>query len=139
MPSRPVLFGLLGWLAPGAVALPFAFMSEVAGGEAALMAIIVWWGLGVIGCLIAGGAVGAGVAGMGPRANDFRGGLAGVAAAWLAALIANMVIESAVQVLHLGALTFLLPIPFVIGYGVGFAVGAVANRPGGLTGPEKRP
>ena len=60
-------------------------------------------------------------------------------AAWLAALIANMVIESAVQVLHLGALTFLLPIPFVIRYGVGFAVGAVANRPGGLTGPEKLP
>ena len=59
--------------------------------------------------------------------------------ATLGAMITNVLIETeGARCLRLGAVTFLLPVPFVIGYGIGFAVGAACNRPGDLTGPETR-
>jgi hypothetical protein len=133
MNRRTFRLGALGWIAPGIVALPFAAMSEAAGGESALAAVIVWWGLGVVGCVVAGVMVGAGIQAKGRVADAFWSGLAGVSTAWIAAVAVTVAIEIFVRVLHLGAVTFLLPVPFVLGYGVGFAFVVLFRKPGGAT------
>lgn len=130
MTRRNFTLGALGWVAPGIVAVPFAAMREAAGGESALLAVIVWWGLGVIGCLVAGVKVGAGVGPAGSVSDAFLGGLAGVSTAWIGAVAVSVAIEIFVRVLHLGGASFLLPIPFVLGYGVGFALTVMVRRPG---------
>jgi hypothetical protein len=129
MTGRNIAYGVLGWAVPGIVALPLALLRESSGGESALVAVLAWWGLGVIGCSVAGAAVGAGGKGPGTVAQAFWAGLGGVATSWVAALAVSVVIEAVVQVLHLGAVSFLLPIPLVVGYVVGFAVGAIFLRP----------
>jgi hypothetical protein len=129
--SRVLAYGVLGWAIPGLIALPLALGHESSGGESALLAVLVWWGLGVVGCLVAGvmvGMVGAGVQAEGATIDAFRYGLAGVAIAWFGALAVSMAIETFVGVLHLGPAAFLLPIPFVLGYAVGFGVGFLIGR-----------
>jgi hypothetical protein len=126
--SRYIVYGALGWVIPGLIALPFALGHESAGGESALMAVLVWWALGAIGCLVAGLIIGAGIERAGSVADAFTEGLTGVAIAWFAALAVSMAIETLVGVLHLGPVTFLLPIPFVLGYVVGFGIGYAASR-----------
>jgi hypothetical protein len=128
MTRRNFATGVLGWAVPGVVALLFAGRSEDAGGETALLVVAVWVGLGVIGCAVAGATVGAALDEAGTAGESILGGLAGVATAWIAAVAASVVIETVVKVLHLGAVTFLLPIPFVISYAVGFALSAMLNR-----------
>jgi hypothetical protein len=118
---------------PGVVALPFAAMHEAAGGESALLALLIWVALGVVGCVVAGVMVGAGVEAKGRVADAFWSGLAGVSTAWIAAVAVTVAIEIFVRVLHLGAVTFLLPVPFVLGYGVGFAFVVLFRKPGGAT------
>lgn len=131
MNRRTFRLGALGWIAPGIVALPFAAMSEAAGGESALVAIIVWWGLGVVGCVVAGVMVGAGIGAKGTVADAFWSGLAGVSTAWIAAVAVTVAIDTFVRVLDISAVTFLLPVPFVLGYGVGFAFVVLFRKPGG--------
>jgi hypothetical protein len=129
--SRVPAYGVLGWVIPGLIALPLAWGHESSGGESALLAVLVWWGLGVVGCLVSGvvvGMVGAGVQAEGATIDAFRYGLAGVATAWFAALAVSLAIETFVGVLHLGPAAFLLPIPFVFGYALGFGVGFVTGR-----------
>ncbi len=124
--SRFLAYGVLGWAVPGLIALPLAWGHESSGGESAFLAVLIWWGLGVVGCLVAGvmvGMAGAGVQADGATTDAFWHGFAGVAIAWLAALAVSMAIEIFVGVLHLGPVAFLLPIPFVLGYAVGFGVG----------------
>jgi hypothetical protein len=128
MSRRNFATGVLGWAVPGVVALLFAGRSEDAGGETALLVVVVWVGIGVIGCAVAGAIVGAGLETAGTASKAFLDGLAGIATAWIAAVAASVVIETVVKVLHLGAVTILLPIPFVIGYAVGFALLAMLNR-----------
>lgn len=130
MSRRTFRLGALGWIVPGIVALPFAAMGEAAGGESALAAVLVWWGLGVVGCLIAGVKIGTAVEAKGAMSDAFWSGLGGVATAWAGALAVNVVIEAFVKVLHLGPLTLLLPLPFVVGYGLGFAFAVLARKPG---------
>jgi hypothetical protein len=74
------------------------------------------------------GRVGAGVQAEGATSDAFVYGLGGVAIAWLAALAVSMAIETFVGVLHIGPVAFLLPIPFVLGYALGFGVGFAMNR-----------
>jgi hypothetical protein len=129
--SRVLAYGVLGWAVPGLIALPLAWAHESSGGESALLAVLVWWGLGVVGCLVAGvmvGMVGARVQAEGATIDAFSYGLAGVAIAWFAALAVSMAIETLVGVLHLGPVAFLLPLPFVLGYALGFGVGFVTSR-----------
>ena len=54
----------------------------------------------------------------------FRSGLAGVAVAWVAAIAVEMVVTATISVLHMGGLSVLMPIPFVIGYVLGFGLAA---------------
>ncbi|HSO28940.1 MAG TPA: hypothetical protein VLS28_03495 [Candidatus Sulfomarinibacteraceae bacterium] len=131
MTRRTFGIGALGWIVPGIVAMPLAAMREAAGGESALAALIVWWGLGVVGCVVAGWRVGAGISAGTSVADAFLGGLAGVSTAWIGALAVNVAIETFVRVLHLGAVTLLLPIPFVVGYGVGFGISVMLHKSGG--------
>jgi hypothetical protein len=130
MASRNFRLGALGWIAPGVVAVPFALMREAAGGESALLAVIVWWGLSTVGCVVAGVLVGAGIKAGGTMSDAFWGGLAGVSAAWIAALVVTIAIEVFVRVLHLGPAAFLMPIPFVLGYGIGFGLTVMVRKPG---------
>jgi hypothetical protein len=109
------------------VALPLAWGRESSGGEAALFAVLVWWGLGVVGCLVAGVMVGS-IGANGSAADTFGIGLAGVAISGFAALVVSAAIEELVGVLHLGPVPFLFPIPFVLGYGVGFGIGFAIRR-----------
>jgi len=126
--SRHFAYGVLGWLIPGLIALPLAWGHESSGGEAVLFAALVWWGLGVVGCLVAGVLVGVGIERAGSVADAFVEGLAGVGVAWFAAIVVGVAIETFVGVVHLGPVPLLLPIPFVLGYGVGFGVGLVMGR-----------
>jgi hypothetical protein len=130
MDHRAFAFGLLGWVVPGIVAVPLVGTNESAGGEAALGILFVWWGLGVVGCAV-GGAAAAVLGGKSGRpAHAFKSGLAGVSVAWVGAFAAEVAVNMFVRVLHLGGLSILLPIPFILGYGVGFALCAVLFRPG---------
>ena len=126
--GRTFAYGVLGWAIPGLMALPLAWGHESSGGEAALFAVLVWWGLGVVGCLVAGVMVGARIGANGSAADAFGIGLAGVAISGFAALVVSVAIEKLVGVLHLGPVTFLIPIPFVLGYGVGFGIGFAISR-----------
>ena len=69
-----------------------------------------------------------GVQAEGATIDALRYGFAGVAISWFAALAVSMAIETFVGVLHLGPAAFLLPIPFVLGYALGFGVGFVTGR-----------
>jgi hypothetical protein len=104
---------------------------ESAGGEAALGILFAWWALGTIGCAIAG--VAAGILGRGSRnlTEAFRNGLAGVALAWVVAIAVEMVVTATISVLHMGGLSVLMPIPFVLGYCVGFGIAVLLSRPVG--------
>lgn len=117
--------GVLGWLIPLITALPLAFGHESAGGEAVLFAGIVGCGLAIVGCVVAGAVVGARA---GPRRSTgdaFAIGFAGVAVSGVAALLLSVVIESVVDVLDLGPVPLLVPIPLVVGYCLGFGVGRI--------------
>ncbi len=134
MTRRTFRLGALGWIMPGVVALPFAARPEAAGGESAFLALLIWVALGVVGCFVAGVMVGAsGIEAKGTAADFFWGGLAGVSTAWIAAVAVSVAIDVFVRVLSLDAATFLLPVPFVLGYGVGFAFIVLFRKPGGAT------
>lgn len=112
---------------PGIVAMPVALLPQSAGGESALAAVIAWWALGAVGCLVAGARIGSRAA-AGKVGDAFMEGFAGVATAWVAAVVLAMVIEATVRVLHIGAVSLLIPLPFVIGYGIGFGLARLAHR-----------
>jgi hypothetical protein len=80
--------------------------------------------------VVAGVTVGASIKAEETVSDAFLGGLAGVSTAWIAAVAVSVAIEIFVRVLHLGGAAFLLPIPFVLGYGVGFALTVMVRRPG---------
>jgi hypothetical protein len=128
---RAFAAGLLGWIVPGILAFTLVGTHESAGGEAALGIVIVWWALGVIGCAIAGIAAGALGRDSGSLGRAFQSGLRGVCVSWLAAIAAEVVVTMLVSVLHLGGISILLPIPFVLGYAVGFGLAAILSRPVG--------
>jgi hypothetical protein len=129
MDRRAFAIGLFGWIVPGILAFLLMGTHESAGGEAAVGILFAWWALGVVGCFIAG--VGAAVIGRdsGNLTEALRNGLGGVALAWVAAIAVEMVVTASISVLHMGGLSVLMPIPFVIGYGVGFGLAAVLSRP----------
>jgi len=129
MDRRAFAVGLSGWIVPGILAFLLVGTHESAGGEAALGILIAWWALGVIGCAIAGIAAGALGRGSGNLTEAFGSGLAGVCLAWVAAIAAEMVVTATISVLHTGGLTLLMPIPFVIGYCVGFGLAVLLSRP----------
>jgi hypothetical protein len=131
MDRRAFMCGLLGWVVPGIVAVPLMGTKESAGGEAALGILFAWWALGVIGCAIAGVAAGVLGRGSGNLTEAFGSGLAGVAVAWVAAVGVEMVVTASVSVLHMGGLSVLMPIPFVLGFAAGFGLAALLSMPVG--------
>lgn len=122
------LVGSIGWLAPAVIAVPFATMRESAGGESALLAVIVWWALATIGCGIAGAILGSGPTARAARMDVFLGGLTGVSLAWIASFVLGMAIHAIVGVLDLGPVAQLIPVPFVLAYGLGFGITTLATR-----------
>jgi len=127
---RAFLYGLAGWGIPFLIALPLAGTHEAAGGEAVIFMGVVWlFALGPIGSLV-GGAL---VAGVGRRVDHvpeaFWVGLGAMALA----VVPLFVIDSMVTVLTLGSATFLLPIPMVVAYVLGFGaralLGGFVDRP----------
>ena len=100
MDRRAFAFGLLGWVVPGIVAVPLVGTRESAGGEAALGMLVVWWGLGVVGCTVGGAAAAVLGRKSGRLADAFKGGLAGVSVAWLGAIAVEVAVETFVRVLH---------------------------------------
>jgi hypothetical protein len=132
--------GILGWVVPGIVAIPIAVGHESAEGEAALGALIVWFGLGVVGSLI--GGIAAAVAGResGRLAEAFLSGVGGVSVAWLVAIGAEVAVAAFVTVLHTGGLGLLLPLPFLLAFSVGFGLSALVYGPRSpLDIPSPRP
>jgi hypothetical protein len=121
--------GMLGWVVPGIVAIPIAVGHESAGGEAALGALIVWFGLSVIGSLI--GGISAAVAGResGRLAEAFLSGVGGVSVAWLVAIGAEIAVAALVTVLHTGGLGLLMPLLFLLALSVGFGLCALVYGP----------
>jgi hypothetical protein len=93
--------------------------------------LIVWWGLGVVGCTVGGAAAAVLGRKSGRLAHAFKSGLAGVSVAWLGAIAVEVAVETFVGVLHLGGLSILMPIPFILGYGIGFGLAAILSRPSG--------
>jgi hypothetical protein len=47
----------------------------------------------------------------------------------VAAIAVEMVVTATISVLHMGGLSVLMPIPFVIGYAVGFGLAALLSMP----------
>jgi hypothetical protein len=127
MSRRNFVWGVLGWFAPGVVAIPFALLPQAAGGESALLAVILWWAAGTLGCLIAGAKVAA-AAQPGEVGNAFMEGISGVALAWIGSIALAAAIKAIVGVLDIGAVAFLIPIPFAVGYGIGFGLARMTRR-----------
>ena len=132
MDRRVFVAGLCGWIVPAILAFLVMGTHESAGGEAAIGILFAWWALGTIGCAIAGVAAGILGRGSGNMTEAFGSGLAGVCVAWIAAIAAEAVVTMLVSVLHMGGLSVLMPIPFVVGYCVGFGIAALLTRPSGL-------
>jgi hypothetical protein len=127
---RAFLYGLAGWGIPLLVALPLAGTHEAAGGEAAIYMGVVWlFALGPVGSLV-GGAL---VAGVGRRVDHLSGAFGVGLGAMALAIVPLFVIDSMVTVLTLGSATFLLPIPMVVAYVLGFGArmlsGGFVDRP----------
>jgi len=125
MGNRNFAIGVLGWVAPGVVAVPLGIAKGPALDPLVFVTVLAWWGLSVLGCAVAGVAVGAGTGGAGTRSAAFPGGLAGVATSWIGAMAAAVAVELFVGWLTLGGAALLMPVPLVIGYSIGFAVGAL--------------
>jgi len=122
MHLRAVGYGVLGWVVPAiAAAIPFAGMQEAVGGQAMIGAGAVWLlGLGPAGCAIAGWRS----ARIGAESTTFWSGMGGV----IPAVGAILAVDAMVQVVSVGPVAFLLTLPLVIGYGVGFAISSFIMR-----------
>lgn len=128
MAVRAFASGVLGWVVPGIVALPLAWTHESSGGEAVILAGAAWLLLlGPIGCAIAGWYA----ARVGGQAREvalaFWVGLAGIAVA----VVAVMAVDGLVSVLTIGPAAFVLVLPLVVGFSVGFALRATFYRRAG--------
>ena len=127
MAQRSFAIGVLGWVAPGIVAVPIGMANGDAVDQVVFVAVLAWWGLSVIGCAVAGLVLGAGDAGT--RRAAFAGGLGGVATSWVGAVAATVAIDLWVWWLGIGGITIFMPIPLVVGYCVGFGLGALFSGP----------
>lgn len=125
MHLRAFVYGVLGWVVPGiAAAVPFVGMDETVGGQAMIGAGAVWLlGLGPAGCAFAGWRS----ARIGAGSTTFWSGLGGV----IPAVGAVLSVDAMVQVVTIGRVAFLLILPLVLGYGVGFAIGSFTMRRAG--------
>ena len=131
MRRRALLCGLLGWVVPGIVAVPLMGTKESSRGRGGA-----WHPLRLVGARrdrlrdrrSGGGVLGRG---SGNLTEAFRSGLAGVCVAWIAAIAVEMLVTASVSVLHMGGLSILMPIPFVLGYAAGFGLAALLSRPVG--------
>jgi hypothetical protein len=121
MAGRSFAYGVVGWVVPGILAIPFAPTHETVGGQAMFVVGAVWlFLLGPLGCAIAGWRVSRVEA----RTVAFWSGLAGV----IPAVIVVGVWDNLVTVVGIGPVAFLLVIPLLVGYTVGFAIGSIVRR-----------
>jgi MFS family permease len=122
MDLRALVYGILGWVLPGAAAaIPFVAAHETVGGQSMIGAGALWLlGLGPVGCAIAAWRS----ARIGAGSTTFWYGLAGI----LLAVPAILAVDAMVSVVTIGPVAFLLVLPLFLGYGVGFAIGVFNSR-----------
>jgi hypothetical protein len=121
MAGRSFAYGVLGWVVPGILSIPFAPARETVGGHAMFAVGFVWlFLLGPLGCAIGAWRISR----VKPTSVAFWSGLAGV----VPAVVVVMVWDNLVTVVTIGAAAFLFVLPLLIGYGLGFAVGAFTSR-----------
>jgi hypothetical protein len=123
MTRRNFVVGALGWVAPGLAAVPIGLMQGRTADPFVPVTVLAWWVLGMIGCTVAGIILGASHTGLQSAGSPFASGLAGVATSWIGAIAATVAIDVLISWLDISGGTVLMPIPLIVGYCVGYALG----------------